>query len=61
MVNISLRGERRLPEHLGDLVSRVSNKYGGFGGGHARASGAKVPRDKLELFIEDIAMALNAP
>ncbi len=61
MVNISLRGERSLTEHLGDLVSRVSAKYGGFGGGHARASGAKVPKDKLDAFIEDIAKALNAP
>jgi single-stranded-DNA-specific exonuclease len=61
MVNISLRGERRLPEHLGDLVSSVSAKYGGFGGGHARASGAKVPRDKLDAFIEDIARVLNGP
>ncbi len=61
MVNISLRGERRLPEHLGDLVSKVSTKYGGFGGGHARASGAKVPKMKLSAFIEDIAKALNEP
>ena len=59
MVNISLRGERRLLEHLGDLVSRLSAKYGGFGGGHARASGAKVPKEKLEAFIGDIAQALN--
>ncbi len=60
MVNISLRGERRLPEHLGELASRLSKKYGGFGGGHARASGAKVPRDKLDAFIGDLAAALNA-
>jgi len=60
MVNISLRGERRLKEHLGDIASRLSKKYGGFGGGHARASGAKVPREKLEAFIEDIEAALNA-
>jgi RecJ-like exonuclease len=61
MVNISLRGERRLHEHLGDLVSKVSAKYGGFGGGHARASGAKVPKEKLHAFIEDIAGVLNGP
>lgn len=60
VVNISLRGERRLPEHLGNLASRLSKKYGGFGGGHARASGAKLPKDKLDAFIVDIAMALNA-
>ena len=59
-MNISLRGERRLPEHLGDLATRLSKKYGGFGGGHARASGAKVPRDKLDSFIADLAAALNA-
>ena len=61
MVNISLRGERRLAEHLGEIASKLSKKYGGFGGGHARASGAKVPRDKLEAFIEDLAAGLNAP
>ena len=60
MVNISLRGERRLHEHLGDLASKLSKKYGGFGGGHARASGAKVPKDKLDTFIADLAAALNA-
>jgi RecJ-like exonuclease len=59
MVNISLRGERRLPEHLGEVVSRLSKKYGGFGGGHARASGAKVPKEKLDAFISDLAAALN--
>jgi oligoribonuclease NrnB/cAMP/cGMP phosphodiesterase (DHH superfamily) len=60
MANISLRGERRLPEHLGDLALQISKKYGGFGGGHSRASGAKVPRDKLEDFIEDLVVVLNA-
>jgi single-stranded DNA-specific DHH superfamily exonuclease len=60
MVNISLRGERKLPEHLGDLSSKLSKKYGGFGGGHARASGAKVPKDKLDAFIADLAAGLNA-
>ncbi|HIH88565.1 TPA: hypothetical protein HA344_05070 [Candidatus Bathyarchaeota archaeon] len=60
MVNISLRGERRMKEHLGDIASRLSKKHGGFGGGHARASGAKVPREKLDAFIKDIAAALNA-
>jgi len=59
MVNISLRGERKLPEHLGNLAASLSKKHGGFGGGHARASGAKVPREKLDAFIVDLAAALN--
>lgn len=59
MVNISMRGERRIPEHLGDIAARLSKKYGGFGGGHARASGAKVPKGKLEVFLADLARELN--
>ena len=59
MVNISLRGERKLPEHLGNLAASLSKKHDGFGGGHARASGAKVPREKLDAFIVDLAAALN--
>ncbi|MDP2899767.1 MAG: DHHA1 domain-containing protein [Candidatus Bathyarchaeota archaeon] len=59
MVNISMRGERRLPEHLGDIASRLSKRHGGFGGGHARASGAKVPRAKLDAFLADLAGELN--
>ena len=60
MVNISIRGERSLFEHLGDIAARLSKKHGGFGGGHARASGAKVPRAKLEAFIVDLTKELNS-
>lgn len=60
MVNISMRGERRLPEHLGDIAARLSKKHGGFGGGHARASGAKVPHAKLDAFLADLARELNS-
>lgn len=59
MVNISMRGERRLPEHLGDVAARLSKRHGGFGGGHARASGAKIPRGELEAFLIDLAKELN--
>lgn len=59
LVNISLRGDRRLKEHLGDLARDLSKRYGGFGGGHSRASGAKVPIEKLEEFIADLESALN--
>ena len=60
MVNISLRGERRLRHHLGELAARLSKAHGGFGGGHARASGAKIPRSELDAFIAEMAQALNA-
>jgi RecJ-like exonuclease len=59
LVNISLRGQRRLREHLGVLASRLSERHGGFGGGHNRASGAKVPKERIWAFIEDIVKSLS--
>ncbi len=58
-VNISLRGERRLAEHLGEVLSKLSEKYGGFGGGHNRAAGAKIPKKELNAFILDLGRELN--
>jgi oligoribonuclease NrnB/cAMP/cGMP phosphodiesterase (DHH superfamily) len=54
-VNVSLRGELMLPEHLGDVSRELGLKYGGFGGGHQRASGVKIPREHLEAFLADLA------
>ena len=53
-VNVSLRGELGLPEHLGDISRDLGEKYGGFGGGHQRASGVKIPRAHLEAFLADL-------
>ena len=58
-VNVSLRGERRLVEHLGEILSKLSEKHGGFGGGHNRAAGAKIPKTKLQAFIMDLGKELN--
>ncbi|MCK4317645.1 hypothetical protein KAW53_02685, partial [Candidatus Bathyarchaeota archaeon] len=53
-VNVSLRGELGLPEHLGDISRDLGEKYGGFGGGHQRASGVKIPKAHLEAFLADL-------
>jgi len=58
LVNVSLRGQRRLREHLGVLASKLSERHGGFGGGHKRASGAKVPKAEIGAFIEDLVKSL---
>jgi hypothetical protein len=58
-VNISLRGERELPKHLGELAKKLGEKYGGFGGGHQRASGVKIPKELLESFLKDVEEALS--
>jgi RecJ-like exonuclease len=49
---ISIRGSKDCKTHLGRLVNDVALEIGGSGGGHDRACGAVVPRDKLETFIE---------
>ena len=53
-VNVSLRGELGLPEHLGDISRDLGEKYSGFGGGHQRASGVKIPKAHLEAFLADL-------
>ena len=58
LVNVSLRGQRKLREHLGFLASKLSERHGGFGGGHNRASGAKVPKAEIGAFIEDLVKSL---
>lgn len=57
--NISLRGERNLDEHLGNIAQDLAKKNDGFGGGHKRASGAKIPRENMETFIKDLAHRLE--
>ncbi|MCW4051203.1 MAG: DHH family phosphoesterase, partial [Candidatus Bathyarchaeota archaeon] len=58
-VNVSLRGEEDLKEHLGDISKALGSKYDGFGGGHQRASGVKLPKEHLEAFIEDIVKQIS--
>ena len=58
-LNVSLRGERNLREHLGDLSKELGRTLGGFGGGHQRASGVKLPKDQLTEFIDQLSRRLN--
>jgi len=37
---------------LNIIVRKVASKYNGSGGGHRKAAGAKIPKDKLEEFLE---------
>ena len=57
--NISLRGEKDLEEHLGDLSKDLGVKYEGFGGGHQRASGIKVPKENLQKLLEELVSSIN--
>jgi oligoribonuclease NrnB/cAMP/cGMP phosphodiesterase (DHH superfamily) len=57
--NMSLRGEMMLEEHLGEMCKEISAMFGGFGGGHSRASGMKVPKENIEQVLEEFNKRLN--
>ncbi len=49
---VSLRSSDSFAHHLGELTSRISSIVGGLGGGHSNASGAVIPRMKLNQFLQ---------
>jgi single-stranded-DNA-specific exonuclease len=51
---ISIRASNACKVHLGRIVNDIASKMGGSGGGHEKACGAMVPKDKLEEFIGSI-------
>jgi single-stranded-DNA-specific exonuclease len=48
---ISIRASKDSKVHLGRLVNEIATQVGGSGGGHEKASGAVIPKDKLDQFI----------
>ncbi len=49
---VSIRGSAGCKVHLGRLTNELSSELGGSGGGHDKACGAVIPKDRLEEFIE---------
>jgi single-stranded-DNA-specific exonuclease len=47
----SIRGNEYCKVHLGRVVNQISSEIGGSGGGHEKACGAVIPREKLEQFL----------
>jgi len=58
-MNLSIRGRRGLEIHLGEITKRLIKRYGEFGGGHSRASGASIPPDSYMEFIKDLERELE--
>lgn len=58
-INISLRGELNLDIHLGNISKELGQKLNGFGGGHQRASGLKIPTKNFEQFLVEIKAIIN--
>ena len=49
---ISIRASRDCKLHVGRLVNDIASEIGGSGGGHDKACGAVIPKDKLLQFIQ---------
>jgi len=56
---VSIRGSSDCKVHLGRLVNETASALGGSGGGHDRACGAVIPKDKLEEFIKALDSAIS--
>ena len=49
---VSIRGSRNCKLHLGKIVNPLATELGGSGGGHDKACGAVIPKDKILVFLK---------
>src|SRR6476659_9888932 len=56
---ISIRGSKECTIHLGRAVNAISSDLAGSGGGHDRACGAVIPKDRMKKFIEKLDEAIS--
>ena len=43
---VSVRGSKQCKIHLGRLINKITTEVGGSGGGHDKACGASIPKNK---------------
>lgn len=56
---VSIRGSKSCKIHLGRLVNSLAQEFGGSGGGHDKACGAVIPKDKILQFIKEFNARLS--
>lgn len=56
---VSIRGSKECKVHLGKLTNKLATELGGSGGGHDKASGAVIPKSKINVFIKEFNKKLN--
>jgi single-stranded-DNA-specific exonuclease len=56
---VSIRGSAGCKVHLGRLTNEIASELGGSGGGHDKACGAVIPKDRLEEFIKVLDGRIN--
>jgi RecJ-like exonuclease len=57
---ISVRGSKDCKVHLGRLINDIASEMGGSGGGHDKACGAVIPKEKIEEFIRRVDKGIAA-
>lgn len=56
---VSVRGARSCKIHLGRIVNKLATELGGSGGGHDKACGAVIPKDKIKIFLRKFNSSLK--
>ncbi|HXW02520.1 MAG TPA: DHHA1 domain-containing protein, partial [Candidatus Nitrosotenuis sp.] len=56
---VSIRGSKSCKIHLGRMVNSLAQEFGGSGGGHDKACGAVIPKDKILQFIKEFNARLS--
>ena len=56
---VSIRGSKACKIHLGKLVNPLATSLGGSGGGHDKACGAVIPKEKIKQFLKEFNSKLN--
>ncbi len=51
---VSVRGSKDCKVHLGKIVNILATDLGGSGGGHNKACGAVIPKQKIKKFITEL-------
>ena len=49
---VSVRGAKSCKIHLGRIVNQLATELGGSGGGHDKACGAVIPKEKMGTFLK---------
>ncbi|HEU5488218.1 MAG TPA: DHHA1 domain-containing protein [Candidatus Nitrosotalea sp.] len=49
---VSVRGAKSCKIHLGRIVNQLATELGGSGGGHDKACGAVIPKEKIGMFLK---------
>src|SRR5919202_1915965 len=57
---ISVRGSKDCKVHLGRLINDIASELGGSGGGHDKACGAVIPKEKIKEFIHLVDKGIAA-